>query len=98
MPRITRRKFLKDSAVAGVGTAFASSGLLSAPTILTRSRGTKFNGQGELIFRPHYVQSGRGPHLLDWAYASDQHWDSFHSNIKATRDGITISDTEGREK
>jgi endo-1,4-beta-xylanase len=98
MPRITRRKFLKDSAVAGVGTAFASAGLLSAPTILTRSRGTKFNGQGELIFRPHYVQSGRGPHLLDWAYASDERWDAFHSNVAATKDRVTISDTEGKKK
>jgi endo-1,4-beta-xylanase len=54
--------------------------------------------QGELIFRPYFVQVGRGPHLLDWAYASDVHWDAFHSNIRSSKDGVTISDTEGREK
>ncbi len=54
--------------------------------------------RGELVFRPFYVQKGRGPHLLDWAYATDEHWDSFHSNISASADGVKISDTEGRER
>lgn len=54
--------------------------------------------RGTLIFSPQYVQSGDGPHLLDWAYASDTHWDAFHSNIAATKEGVTISDTEGQEK
>lgn len=54
--------------------------------------------RGELVFKPYFVQSGRGPHLLEWAYASDTHWDAFYSNITATRDGVTISDTGGREK
>jgi endo-1,4-beta-xylanase len=53
---------------------------------------------GTLTFTPHYVQRGVGPHLLEWAYATDTNWDSFHSNITATRDGVTISDAEGREK
>lgn len=53
---------------------------------------------GTLIFKPAYVQKGVGPHLLDWAYASDQHWDAFHSNITASKEGVTISDTEGRLK
>jgi len=52
---------------------------------------------GELIFRPYFVQRGRGPHLLDWAYASDAQWDAFHSNIKSSNDGVKISDTEGRK-
>ncbi|MBI4429762.1 MAG: hypothetical protein HY562_11665, partial [Ignavibacteriales bacterium] len=54
--------------------------------------------RGELIFKPSYVQSGVGPHLLDWAYASDDNWDSFHSNITATKEGVVISDAEGRER
>ncbi len=54
--------------------------------------------QGTLIFQPQYVQSGEGPHLLDWAYASDAHWDAFHSDIKATRDGVTISNAEGHDR
>jgi endo-1,4-beta-xylanase len=54
--------------------------------------------QGKLIFRPVLVQAGRGPHLLDWAYASDRNWDAFHSDVTASRDGVAISDTEGREE
>ena len=54
--------------------------------------------QGQLIFRPYFVQSGRGPHLLDWAYATDIHGDSFPSNVTAGRDGVVISDTEGVER
>ena len=37
--------------------------------------------KGTLVFRPYYPQSGRGPHLLDWAYCTDTAWDSFPSNI-----------------
>jgi endo-1,4-beta-xylanase len=48
---------------------------------------------GKLIFRPQLVQKGGGPHLLEWAYATDTNWDSFYSDIVATRDGITVSDT-----
>ncbi|HXX63635.1 MAG TPA: endo-1,4-beta-xylanase [Bacteroidota bacterium] len=50
---------------------------------------------GELLFRPYFVQQGRGPHLLDWAYASDTHGDAFHSNITASASGVRVSDTEG---
>ncbi len=53
---------------------------------------------GTLILKPYYVQRGIGPHLLDWAYTTDTNWDAFHSNIAASKDGVTISDTEGREK
>lgn len=53
---------------------------------------------GTLRFRPHYVQAGRGPHLLDWAYATDTSWDSFFSDITCTKEGVTISDTGGRER
>jgi GH35 family endo-1,4-beta-xylanase len=52
---------------------------------------------GTLIFQPHVVQSGQGPHLLEWAYLTDTEWDSFHSNVNATRDGVTVSDTENHE-
>ena len=54
--------------------------------------------KGTLAFRPSFVQAGRGPHLLDWAYATDMHWDSFHADITASRDGVVISDTGGRDK
>ena len=95
MPRLTRRRFLKDSAFAGTGALLAAG---SIPTVLTRSKVARSTAQGEIIFRPYFVQSGRGPHLLDWAYASDEDWDAFHSNIAAPNDGVKISDAEGRKK
>lgn len=52
---------------------------------------------GEMIFRPAYVQAGRGPHLLDWAYATDESWDAFRSDIAASKEGVTISGTGGRQ-
>ena len=57
-----------------------------------------FTARGELVFKPYIVQSGRRPHLLDWAYASDPNWDAFHSNITAGDHGVKISDTEGKER
>ena len=53
---------------------------------------------GTLRFTPYLVQSGRGPHLLDWAYATDTEWDSFKSDIEVTKDGVAISDTGGRSR
>ncbi len=53
---------------------------------------------GTLRFVPYLVQSGRGPHLLDWAYATDMEWDSFKSDIVVTKDGVTISDAGGRKR
>jgi endo-1,4-beta-xylanase len=98
MPRVTRRKFLKDSAFAGIGTVIGAGTVLSAPSILTRARTSPSTAQGELVFRPTFVQRGRGPNLLEWAYASDERWDAFHSNITAKQEGVTISDTEGASR
>ena len=81
------KKILKESSIAGVNAE-----------ILTEKRTATITEQGELVFRPYYVQRGVGPNLLDWAYASDENWDAFHSNITASKDGVKISDTEGREK
>lgn len=72
--------------------------ILSAPLVLTKKRAVPSSRQGELIFQPHFVQKGVGPHLLDWAYASDDNWDAFHSNITASKEGVKISDTEGHDK
>ncbi len=98
MPRISRRRFLKDSALAGIGTAVGSSALFSAPSVLTRPRTLPSTSMGKLRFRPVHVQHGRGPHLLEWAYASDEAWDAFPSDIRATKDGVEISDTGGVRK
>ena len=67
--------------------------LYSNQTIITSRSNTKPTERGSLIFKPQFVQKGRGPHLLDWAYTTDQNWDAFHSNIKVNNDGVEISDT-----
>ncbi|UCE06018.1 MAG: endo-1,4-beta-xylanase [bacterium] len=54
--------------------------------------------QSTIIFKPHFVQKGRGPHLDEFVFATDENGDTFHSNIGLTRDGVVISNTEGREK
>lgn len=51
---------------------------------------------GTLIIRPWYVQEGIGPHLLDWAYLTDEQWDSFHADVTASKDGVVIADAGGR--
>ena len=109
-----RRDFLKKTTLAGVGAVTAVNSLLSAPLIFTKSRTTANTEQGELIFKPYFVQKGIGPNLgtvksfenigpadwdfPSWAFASDTEWDAFYSNIFATKDGIKISDTNGKEK
>jgi len=68
------------------------------PTILTKSRTIKNTTKGEILFKPVFVQKGRGPHLYDLVWATDKNWDTFHSNISLTKEGIKISDTKGEEK
>lgn len=53
---------------------------------------------GKLIFKPYFVQKGRGPHLFDFFMTLDERGDAFKSDIKLTDSGIVISNTEGREK
>ncbi|OGU74256.1 MAG: hypothetical protein A2V93_08150 [Ignavibacteria bacterium RBG_16_34_14] len=93
-----RRDFIKKSSVAGLGLAVVPNLIYSNQTILTKSRIAKNTAMGELIFKPVFVQKGKGPHLLDWAYASDSRWDAFFSNITASKEGVKISDTNGKEK
>ncbi|MBI2619843.1 MAG: endo-1,4-beta-xylanase [Ignavibacteriales bacterium] len=91
----SRRDFIGTA--AGAGAFLAASGLSAfpAPTILTASRTRPSIAAGTLRFLPHYVQRGSGPHLLDWAYASDSKGDAFRSDIAASRDGLLLSDTKG---
>ena len=95
---ISRRGFLRAAAFAGVGAVVGSERVLSAPSVLTRRKSSPTGGAGTLSFRPYFVQRGLGPHLLEWAYASDQEWDAFHSDIAATGNGVTISRADGRER
>ncbi len=98
-----RRSFLKTSAVAAAGLVLAGPGLAASsrrqgPMILTPRRVPLRTDQGTLTFRPHFVQRGRGPYLLDWAYASDTRGDAFRSNIEASLEGVAISDAAGTER
>lgn len=92
-----RRDFLRNTMITGVGLSVSST-ILGAPTVLTPKRTDYNTEKGRLVFKPVFVQRGKGPHLLDWAYASDHNWDAFHSNITADNKGVVISDTEGTEK
>jgi len=87
-----------DGALVGAHPAPGAPASIGAPDVLTRSKVPARTAAGTLAFRSYTVQRGRGPHLLDWAYASDESWDAFHSNITAGPDGVRISDAEGREK
>jgi GH35 family endo-1,4-beta-xylanase len=71
---------------------------MNALTVLTGSRIIKNTAQGELLFKPVFVQKGRGPHIYDLVWATDKNWDTFHSNISLSKEGIKISDSEGEEK
>lgn len=109
-----RRDFIRNSTLAGIGGIVAANSIFSTPTIITKSRVPKSTEKGTLIFEPHIVQSGSGPHygkvkslktmnekdwaLPQWAFASDENWDAFYSNIFAFSDGVKISNSEGREK
>jgi len=95
---MNRRKFLTTAMTGGVSAVITTKKNLSAPLVLTRGRNRPSTEQGGLIFQPHFVQKGVGPHLLDWAYASDKNWDAFHSNITSSNEGVKISDTEGIKK
>src|SRR5690606_32166992 len=93
---LTRREFLRQAALGGGGVALASSAA-GAPLIFTPRRIPRRTAAGTLIFRPYYVQRGRGPHLDGtYAYASDTKWDAFHSDIRADETGVAISDTGGQ--
>jgi len=92
-----RRTFLKQSALAAAGIALAAP-VFGAPMVLTTPRSPRRTDRGTLTFRPHFVQQGRGPYLLDWAYASDTRWDAFRSNIAASPVGVEISDAAGQER
>jgi endo-1,4-beta-xylanase len=89
---MNRRNFLKKTLITA-GTA-----AISAPSLITPGRSAPVTEKGTLIFKPAFVQAGQGPHLLDWAYASDANWDAFYSNIKASREGVEISDTHGVDR
>ncbi|RJP59885.1 MAG: hypothetical protein C4543_05910 [Ignavibacteriales bacterium] len=54
--------------------------------------------QSKLTFKPHFVQNGRGPHIEEFVFATDQYGDVFKSDIKLDKEGIVITDSAGVEK
>ncbi|MBN1300181.1 MAG: endo-1,4-beta-xylanase [Melioribacteraceae bacterium] len=93
-----RRNFLKSTMLGGLGLTLGTDSLLGAASVLTSKRTPVNTEKGRLIFEPVYVQKGTGPHLFDWAYATDKNWDAFHSNIHVNRSGVVISNTVEVEK
>jgi GH35 family endo-1,4-beta-xylanase len=109
-----RREFLKKSALAGAGVIAAANSLFALPELLTAKRTITRTEQGELLFKPYFVQKGSGPHLgsiksfedigpaewdfPSWAFASDNEWDAFYSDIFVNNEGVKISDVNGRNK
>ncbi len=94
----SRRTFLKHASVTIAGACLAPA-VIGAPTLLLPRRTALDTERGTLVFQPSFVQRGRGPHLLDWAYASDENWDAFRSNITASPSGgVVISDVGGEQR
>jgi endo-1,4-beta-xylanase len=54
--------------------------------------------ENNLTFKPYFVQQGVGPHIDEFVYASDEKGDVFRSDISLKKDGIIISDIQGRNK
>jgi hypothetical protein len=97
---LDRRKFIARSAATMTGVALAGGGAAAAgaaPIILTGRKVPPVTKQGELIFRPFLTETYGGPDLLSAAHASDVNWDAFHSDIKASAEGVVISDVGGRK-
>ncbi len=93
-----RRDFIRKSTIVGAASLLQEKQIFSAPAILTKSRAAKKTLKGELLFKPYFIQKGRGPHLYNLVWATDQNWDTFHSNIQFANEAITISDSKGVEK
>ena len=89
--RLTRRDFLRNSALAGVGAA-------CLPLLARGEPQLPAGGGGRLVFKPYFPQNGRGPHLLDWAYASDVRTDAFRSDIRSTADGVELTNTGANDE
>ncbi len=98
MEKISRRKFLQSGAIAGTGLYLCSNNILAAPELLLKKRTEQNTQKGELNFIPYFVQKGRGPHLYELAWATDNEWEPFYSNIKIEKDGVKISDTKNVDK
>ncbi len=86
---------MNDQQLLNPNRTMATTGI---PDVQVRSRTERRTARGTLVFRPVYVQRGRGPHL-NWAYATDTLGDAFKCDIEAPQNGqVTISDAAGQER
>jgi hypothetical protein len=92
-----RRQFLKNSTLAGLGSILPV-GSAAFPQVITKSRVEKKISRGEIIFQPHFVQTGNGPHIYPLAWTTDKNWDTFHSNIEFKNNLISVCDTGDNKK
>jgi len=94
----SRRSFLKQAVVAG-GGVMAAPAVFGMPTVLTPRRVSRPVETGTLVFRPYYVQSGVGPHLHTWAYATDTKWDAIRCDITSDPEtGVAVSSAAGEQR
>jgi endo-1,4-beta-xylanase len=93
-----RREFIKTTSLAGAGVIASANELLTAPLLFTERRVKKNTLKGDILFKPYFTQKGRGPHLYDLVWATDENWDTFLTNINKTDKGIAISDSAGIDK
>lgn len=77
-------------------TGIAPAG--SAAALPTQSQTDHIRKSGELLFKPYFVQKGVGPHMGDWAFASDTNGDTFRSNATVDADGLRISDNQVQKR
>src|SRR4030043_1918660 len=101
IPQLQQDALLKTDICECLNTKTEGEGApgdsLVGPLILDQKISSASTTGGEIIFYPVIVQSDVGPHLLNWAYASDEQWDAFHSNISVDKEGVRISDEEGKQ-
>lgn len=88
-----RRKFI---AGAMAGVPLAEKITAAFPLILSGRKTSPATEQGRLLFRPSFSEATGRSDLLTAAHASDVNWDAFRSNIRATAEGVTISDVGGK--
>ncbi len=91
-----RRDFIARTTLAGLSSLALP--MISFPDVLTKSRTIKNTVRGKLIFKPYFVQKGRGLHLYELVWASDKNWDTFYSDITLNKNGVEISDSKGIDK
>lgn len=95
---ITDQNQLSCSCQGDSEPAEAKSAHAATATITAGSRTQSSTAKGELVFQPYFVQKGIGPHISDWAFATDHNWDTFRSDIRVDSEGVKVTDTKGTKR